>query len=337
MNSSEFFERYSIDYTNSLDLKGHGAIYLSYDNQKDSRVAIKIIEILKVSDRGELVKRYNDSIICNHPNILNFIDFHSLEGDETIKYFFVMPLVEGETLQDSLSSMSLQSRINLLKPILSGLKYLHEKGFIWQNLRADHIIITKTDNGIIPLFINCYNKNILQKAYFYNYEYLSPEQLNNQEKDIDLRTDIWSLGVLIFYLFTEVLPFGKKTVQSGNNKIQDRINNTEISDLTDQISEPYLTIVNKCLTIDKDLRWVSVDEILDFLSINEHMTTFERKEVGVLETLEKMGTSSLDKENRKISFFERKIKRLPSKPISIWEPLIWLLFTLIVGYIISKL
>jgi serine/threonine protein kinase len=337
LSSQEFFERYNIDYTNSLDVKGHGAIYSSYDNFNNSRVAIKIIEILKISDNGELAKKYESSLTCNHPNILKIIDFHFLEGEDTIKYFLVFPLIIGENLQNSVGKIPLQTRKNLLKPIIEGLKYLHDNGFIWQNLRADHIIISKNDDSLIPLFINCYNKDILKKAYFYNYEYLSPEQLDNHELDVDNRTDIWSLGVLLFHLFTEVLPFGKKTVQYNNKKIQDRILNYDISDLSDQIPEPYHTIVNKCLKIDKSQRWASVGEIIDFLHNNENITTHKKREVGVLSTLEKLGESSEANEKEKISFFERKIKRLPRKPISIWEPLLWLLFSILVGYIISKL
>ena len=172
MSSQEFFERYNIDYTNSLDNKGHGAIYSSYDNFNNSRVAIKIIEILKISDNGEFAKKYESSLTCDHPNILKIIDFHFLEGEDTIKYFLVFPLIIGENLQESLGKIPLQSRKKLLKPILEGLKYLHDNGFIWQNLRADHIIISKNDDSLIPLFINCYNKDIQKKAYFYNYEYL---------------------------------------------------------------------------------------------------------------------------------------------------------------------
>ncbi len=337
MGNNQFFERYAIDYTKSLDLKGHGAVYLSYNTIDEVNVAVKVIEILKISDKGELVKRYNDSKSFDHPNVLKIIDFHFVEGEDTIKYFMVMPLVDFPNLQEYSSSLSFQQKNNILKEILNGLKYLHNNGFVWQNLRADHILLQKKDKNLSPLFINCYNKEKLKKAYFYNYEYLSPEQLDQNKDSIDYKTDIWSLGVLIFYLFTDVLPFGKKSVQFNNKKIQDRILNNEIAELSNQIPEPFLTITNKCLRIDPNQSWENLEEIINFLETNENLRSTAKREVGILDTLQKLDDNSSDNEKGKISFFERKIKRKPGKPISVWEPLLWLLFSLMIGYIISKL
>jgi serine/threonine protein kinase len=206
-------------------------------------------------------------------------------------------------------------------------------------LRANHILIKKVQDILIPLCINYGAKELLSDASFVNYEYLAPEQLEEERKlEISIQTDIWSLGVLIYELFTGQLPFGKKSPQSPNKKIQSRILYDEIPSLIDKIPQPYRKIVEKCLEKKTEDRWENIDEIK--MHVAEHPLKAIPKTRGILETLEKMEdwadddtkpTSNTDK----TPLFQRKIKRKPSRPVSWLEVFLWLAFVILVGYLLS--
>ena len=335
----DFLQSYEIDFTHSLDQKGLGSVYISEDKATHQTLAVKSIEMHPMFDKGLVQARYRAAIDLSHPNLLSYFAAYRFEAEATVQNFVLMPYIEEGNLQAWLPKLHQQQKIELIAGILEALAYLHSKGHVWQNLRSDHILIKKVQDILLPLCINYGAKEALAPNLFVYYEYLAPEQLTDEESlDISTRTDIWSLGVLIYELFTGQLPFGKKSPQSPNKKIQSRILEAEIPTLITAIPQPYQAVVRKCLEKEPENRWNDIEEIKTYIA--ENPLKLSPKKLGILETLEKMGEAE-DKDSAdtstktKLPLLQRKVKRKPSKPVGWLEVFLWLVFAILVGYLLS--
>lgn len=339
MESKDFFERFEIDYTHSLDSAGLGSVYLGNDILNGTNCAVKVIEIHQSFDKAIPLNQFRKAAGLSDPHLISYLAICKMESEETVQYFLAMPYYPLGNLTEQLHTMNIAEKSALILKIIETLVYLHENEIVWQQLRAEHILLDKADSIFQPLFINYAQNEILPKVYFHNYEYLSPEQISGDTEKIDFKTDIWSLGVLIYYIFTSVLPFGKKTTLQPNKKIADRILQDKL-ELPDAIPEVFRNIIQKCVEKDKQSRWNHVSEIRNFILNTEPDKTFTlKKEPGILETLEKMGEDLEvdEKEPKIISILHRRVKRKPAKPLSYWEPLYWILLALLLGYLLSYL
>lgn len=337
----DFLHRYEIDFTHSLDQKGLGSVYMGKDKENGQIIAIKSIEMYPIFDKGAVAARYQTAMELSHPNLLPYIAAYRFVEPDTIQNFVLMPYVAEGSLQALIPKLSYQQKIEIIDALVNVLSYLHENGHIWQNLRSDHLLIKKAQDILIPLCINYGEKGVLPQAFFVNYEYLAPEQLAVEGNfQISVQTDIWALGIFIYELFTGQLPFGKKTAQLPNQKIQERILQDEIPGLKENLPSTYRSIVEKCLQKNPENRWADVAEIKTYIS--EHPKKPIVKEIGILETLEKMGADAPEtpdnlKKTDKVPFLQRTIRRKPSRPVSWLEVILWLGLAILVGYLLSRL
>jgi len=337
----DFFERYTIDFTQTLDQKGAGSVYKAIDSHNEEVLVVKSIEMHPMFDKGQIRIRYQNTLELSHPNLLNYQGVYRFPYKNTIHNYVLMPELKLGDLSKNLSSLSFDYKIEILNQVLSGLAYLHENGQIWQNLRSDHLLLKEEVAVFQPIFINYGSKEVLALANFVNYEYLAPEQLLEQKEQIGPSTDIWAFGILSFELFTGQLPFGRKSPQSPNRRIQERILNDPIPDFLEQIPASYRTIIQKSLVKDPKDRWQTIEAIQQHLQKQPPVSSQVPISVGVLQTLEKMGEEedheALDSvEDNKKPFLARSFKRKPSRPLSLWEPLIWLGLAIVIGSILSR-
>jgi serine/threonine protein kinase len=337
MDYNEFFERFEIDYTQSLDKAGLGTVYLGNDILNGINCAIKIIEIHKSFDKSLPSKHFHKAAELSSPNLMTYLGICRIESEETVQYFLAMNYFPLGNLTEQLAKTNLTEKFALIIKITDALAYLHENGIVWQQLRAEHILLDKTDSLYQPVFINYAQSEFLPKLYFHNYEYLSPEQIHGEQENLDSKTDIWSLGVLIYYIFTNVLPFGKKSTLLPNKKIAERITQESL-DLPENIPSVFRNIIQKCLAKEKENRWNNVNEIKEFLStvLPEDLNSI-KKQAGIIETLEKMGEDFVvdEKETKIIPILQRRVRRKPAKPVTYWEPALWIIFALLFGYLLA--
>jgi serine/threonine protein kinase len=340
MTAVDFLSQYDVDFAHSLDQKGLAAVYTALEKESSIQYAIKVIELHPLFDKGELFERYNFATTLSHPSLLKYKECRRFQNEESVQHFVIMPYVKEGTLADNMEELGFEEKCEILEKVLHGLVYLHSNESSWQLLRSDHILLSNTENGIEPKFINYGARQPLNRAFFTNYEYLAPEQLGEQvEAYNNAATDIWAFAVLAFEMFTNVLPFGRKSVQNPNNKIMGRIMQNEVAQLFDKIPNTYVGIIKSCLVADLNARPTAA-QILAILEQDKPSRPSSRQEEsGILQTLEKMGEtySPAPEEKGILPFLNRKIKRKASKPISLWEPILWILFAIISGYILSKL
>ena len=150
--------------------------------------------------RKMLRREYELSIGCDNPHIVHVFtyeyDIH--EGDG-----IVMEYIEGRTLREYLSEKpSLASRQRIFSELLSAVNYLHKRGVIHNDLKPENILITRADDTLKIIDFGLADKDAFYvwKTLGCTPEYASPE-LRNQSKDIDARSDIYSIGMIMRDIF----------------------------------------------------------------------------------------------------------------------------------------
>lgn len=309
----DFFETYEIDQTESLDKKNFGSVYKAIDKETKEIWAAKISEIHPNFDKGIFKERYEQAESLEHPNLMPYsTNYRFTEG--MITTIALMPLLPFGNLNNQLDLDKGDKKL-VVDQVLDGLYYLHAKGFVWQNLSAKHILLEKEFGNEIPVFINYGNKTKIPLAFFSDYEYLAPEQFDDNA-NINAQTDIWAYGVLLYKLWTGRLPFGEKSASLPNTKIQNRITGEEdwTLGLLDEIPQPYQKIVEKCLKKEKEARWANCGEIIAVIKnwVPPVQTAVVWEEEAEIET--------------------RRYLRKPNKPIIWWQVLLLFIIAGLLGY-----
>jgi len=217
MNNTDSFkigENYkTIEYIGSGDT---GIVYKGLNINLNSFVAIKFLKPeLTRSNKfiTHLDQELQSVFKLNHPNIVNVKE---LIKDEN-KYYIIMEYVDGINLYDILKSenkiLPFETSINIIKQIAEGLSYAHANGVIHRSLQPENIIISKKDKqikiinfGISQAIANTWLT--MTGTTVSNVEYMSPEQAEGE--NIDYRTDIYSLGIIAYELFTGQVPFKRE-------------------------------------------------------------------------------------------------------------------------------
>lgn len=249
-------EYFGVDLSKSIDLSG-GSIYLC-ENIKEKPLVAKIIETHPDFEQGLISERFENP--PEHYNLLEIVHYQ-LFHEKFNRHVIIMPYLEkGIWTPEKLNH---EEKIEVLSQTLDAIQYLHHHGLIWQNLCEKHILLSHSMGQKIVKIINYGNKRQIPLEYFKDYSFLAPEQLEGHE--IDSRTDIWAFGVLIYYIFTDVYPFGHPSLNCSNQKIKDRILNGHSLGLYGKIPSPYAQIARKCLQKSKKSRWTNCGEIIAVL------------------------------------------------------------------------
>jgi len=215
----------------SIGSGGMSTVYLAHDTRLDRDVAVKILRIdprLGLGERGrkEIILRFQQEAKAaarlNHPNIVS-IHHVGQQGDQ---YFIVMEYLDGFSLGHLMKSgerHSMETIIKWMCQICDGLHFAHEHGVIHRDIKPDNLILMKngtvkiTDFGIARLekseMVKTKDQTFMGTIY-----YCSPEQLR-EFKNIDRRTDIFSLGVVFYQLLTGHLPFHEESIAETINSI----------------------------------------------------------------------------------------------------------------------
>ncbi len=313
----EFWQYYQVDQTTSLDHHHTGSVYEAIDAE-DRTWAVKISEVHPNFDNGLFLERYMIAQTLEHDNLLEYKEAYRYEGD-LMTNVAVMPLIPLGSLDQHIV-LTVADKALIVEQIIDGLYYLHQHGVTWQNLSAKHILLDQYLGNYVPKFINYGNKMTIPLAFFADYEYLAPEQLEGKE-EIDSKTDIWALGVLLYQVWTGRLPFGEKSASFPNAKIKQRILQDWTPGLLYQLPEPYQQIVKKCLQRDPNERWDDCGQIIEVIKdwYAQGNTLVEH--------------SSKEENTEK----KRKIVRKPNKPIVWWQVVLGLLAAAALGWWVNNL
>lgn len=195
---------------------GMGAVYLAEDTSLDKKVAIKVLSPSLLSDE-QFVERFKNEAkiqaMLSHPNI---VTLHSLIMEDS-KYLMVMEYVNGKTLKHIISEQgpfSEQKAKKYFLQILDAIGFAHSMGIVHRDLKPSNILIDVNDNVKILDFgiAKVLGDRSLTKtgSKMGTIFYMSPEQIR-AEKNINQRTDIYSLGIVFYEMLTGTLPFNTQT------------------------------------------------------------------------------------------------------------------------------
>jgi serine/threonine protein kinase len=201
----------SYKITDKIGEGGMGAVFRGIDIMLEREVAIKMLRP-ELSSQPNIVERFRSEAVTlaklNHPNIATLYSFLR-QGDD---FFMVMEFVRGDTLDGVIrksGAMQCERAIRLFSQALEGIDHAHRMGIIHRDIKPANIMLTETgtlkvmDFGIARVLGTA--RMTKQGNIVGTIEYMSPEQVRGQETDA--RSDIYSLGILLYEMLTGRVPF----------------------------------------------------------------------------------------------------------------------------------
>ena len=247
---------------------GMGRVYKVFDREIKEKVALKLLrpEIAadeKMTERFRNELKFARKII--HKNICRMYDFN--KEDETM--YITMEYVSGEDLKSSVTRMgplSAGKTIFVAKQICEGLAEAHKLDVVHRDLKPQNIMIDRAGNIRIMDFgiaRSIQAKGITATGMMIGTpEYMAPEQVEG--KEIDQRTDIYSLGIILFELLTGIVPFeGDTPISVAIKHLNEKV--PEPKTINPGIPEDMNKVVLKCLEKDRKKRYINVEELLSEL------------------------------------------------------------------------
>src|SRR5919201_972818 len=192
-----------------------GVVYKALDPEIGRPVAIKMMTAAVINDADLLKRFYREAQSAGKLQHANIVTVYDLGVQEATPYL-VMEFLEGETLDRVISSrraVSLEEKLNIVVQVCNALAYAHERNIVHRDIKAGNVMLLKdgtvkiVDFGIARIG----GENVTRTGQVMgSVQYMSPEQINGAH--VDLRTDIFATGVLLYQLLTYALPFeGKDT------------------------------------------------------------------------------------------------------------------------------
>ena len=244
---------------------GMGVVYKAQDTKLDRFVALKFLPphlAASEQDKARFIQEAKSASALNHPNVCTIHDIQEHDG----QMFIVMQFVDGQTLQEKKGTFSLNQALDVGMQIADGLAAAHEQGIVHRDIKPENIMIRKDgiaqimDFGLAKLRASGSTITRLTKegSTVGTAGYMSPEQVQGQ--DADHRSDIFSLGVLLYEIFTGQLPF-KGVHESALMYEIVNVDAPPMSSIKQEIDPQLDAVVLDCLEKDPKERCQSVAEV----------------------------------------------------------------------------
>jgi serine/threonine protein kinase/tetratricopeptide (TPR) repeat protein len=238
-----------------IEVIGEGGMGIVYKGeQRDPVRRVAAIKVIKLGmDTKEIVARFDTErqalALMSHPNVAKVFEAGMTEQGRP---YFAMEFVPGVPITHYCDTQKLttRERLELFIPVCQAVQHAHQKGIIHRDLKPGNILVTLVDGKPVPKVIDfgvakATSVQLTQHTLYTQagtvigtLEYMSPEQATSSGLDVDTRTDVYSLGVILYQLLTGSLPFESDTLRKApRDKFADILQNTDPPRPSAQLTE----------------------------------------------------------------------------------------------------
>jgi serine/threonine protein kinase/tetratricopeptide (TPR) repeat protein len=271
-------DRYEI--IEELGKGGMGRVYRVEDTKLRQEIALKLIKPEIAKDKKTIERFRNELKLAReiaHRNVCRMYDLNEEKGI----HYITMEYVRGEDLRSSIrrfGQLPIGKSISIAKQICEGLAEAHRLGVVHRDLKSNNIMIDKEGNVRIMDFgiaRSLEGKGITGAGVMIGTpEYMSPEQVEG--KEVDPRSDIYSLGVILYEMVTGRVPFEGDTPFSIGVKQKSETPRPP-NEINEQIPEDLNQVILKCMEKEKEKRYQSVGELhSELMNLEKGIPTTER-------------------------------------------------------------
>jgi eukaryotic-like serine/threonine-protein kinase len=305
--AGQYIDRYRL--LQPLGEGGFGSVWMAEQREPvRRRVAVKIIKL--GMDTRQVIARFEAErqalAMMDHPAIAQVLDAGSTESGRP---YFAMELVKGAPITDfcNRARLPLRARLELFVDVCLAIQHAHQKGIIHRDIKPANVLVTEQDGRALPKVIDfgiakAMHGGLTQMTLFTEHRqvigtpaYMSPEQAELSSADVDTRSDVYALGVVLYELLTGSTPFGARELGGKDfieiarviREVEPELPSSRIgaldaglrtsggsgangrSGIADQLRGELDWIVMKCLDKDRERRYQTVGELVD--DIRRHL------------------------------------------------------------------
>jgi serine/threonine protein kinase/Tfp pilus assembly protein PilF len=248
-----------------LDSGGMGIVYKAQDLKLDRFVALKFLPPHLTTSEEEKQRFIHEAKAASALQHNNICAIHEIDETDDDQIFICMDYYEGETLDKKIKDkpFPIDEAIDIAIQIAQGLAIAHEKEIVHRDIKPANIMLTK--KGVVKILdfglakLSTQTKLTKESTTLGTISYMSPEQAKGEE--VDYRTDVWSLGVIIYEMLTGQLPFkGEYEPAVIYSIINDK--QEPVTGLRTGVSMELERFINKCLQKNQAERYQHVDELI---------------------------------------------------------------------------